>query len=69
MDVCLLISMKVPEKEWSLDALLLELQEELQVREWVIEDQPSSNIASGKSGRQNPHTSTAVIANKCIYLD
>ena len=47
-DVCLLISRKIPEEEWSLDALLKELQQELQARERVVMDvKKPSNIGYG----------------------
>ena len=61
-DVHLLISRKVPEKDWCLDALLKELQEELLARERVVVDKPSFNAAYGKGGCQSPHTAAALVS-------
>lgn len=52
-DVRLLISRKVPEKDWSLDALLKELQEELRARERIAVDKPSPTT-NAMLGRMNP---------------
>jgi len=61
-EVRLLISRKVPEGEWSLDVLLKELQEELQARERVVVDKPSSNTTRN-SGRSHPHTAAALVSS------
>lgn len=62
-EVPLLIRRKVPEADWSLDALLKDLQEELQAREEVALDRSMSNTTSGKRGRQSPHTAAALVAS------
>ena len=48
-DIRLLVSRKVSEKDWSLNALLKELREELQAREHVVVDKPPLRNSSGKS--------------------
>ncbi len=60
-DVRLLISRKVPEKDWSLDALLKELEDELQARERVVVDTPSLDKSS-TMGERSPPTATTLVA-------
>lgn len=59
-DVCLLISRKVPEKEWSLDAVPKELEDVLQARERVVVDKSPLGSSLAKSERSPPTAATLV---------
>ncbi len=59
-DVRLLISRKIPEEDWSLDALLKELHEELRARERVAIEKPP--VAVGKGGSNGRHTASTLVS-------